>query len=105
MSGTYYVYTLASRTRRLYIGVTNDIQRRVIEHREGRVPGFTKQYKICRLVHYEIFRDIRAAIAREKEIKGWRREKKLWLIERENRTWEDLAEKLWPKYEKTKASK
>lgn len=97
MSGTYYVYILGSRSRRLYAGVTNDLQRRVIEHREERVPGFTKQYKINRLVHFEMFGDIRVAIAREKEIKGWRREKKVWLIERGNRTWEDLAETLWPK--------
>ena len=97
MSRTYYVYILASRTRRLYAGVTNDLQRRVLEHREGRVPGFTKQYKIFRLVHFEMFGEIRMAIAREKEIKGWRREKKVWLIERNNRTWEDLAEKLWPR--------
>jgi putative endonuclease len=96
MNGTYYVYIVASRSRRLYTGVTNDLQRRVIEHREGLVPGFTKQYQASRLVHFEIFGDIRMAIAREKEIKGWRREKKVWLIERDNRTWEDLAEKLWP---------
>lgn len=102
MSGTYYVYIVASRTRRLYVGVTNDLQRRVIEHREGTVPGFTKQYKIFRLVHFEIFGDIRVAIAREKEIKGWRREKKLWLIERDNGTWEDLAEKLWPEMQRKK---
>lgn len=86
----------------MYAGVTNDLQRRVIEHREGKVPGFTKQYKISRLVHFEMFGDIWMAIAREKEIKGWRREKKVWLIERNNRTWEDLAEKLWPEYEKQK---
>ncbi|HEV2314349.1 MAG TPA: GIY-YIG nuclease family protein [Candidatus Acidoferrales bacterium] len=102
MSGTYYVYIVASRSRRLYTGVTNDLQRRVNEHREGAVPGFTKQYKIFRLVHFEILGDIRAAIAREKEIKGWRREKKLWLIERENSTWEDLSEKLWPEMHRKK---
>jgi putative endonuclease len=96
MNGTYYVYVLASRSRRLYTGVTNNLQRRVSEHHTGMVPGFTKQYKISRLVYFEMFGDIRAAIGREKEIKGWRREKKVWLIERDNRTWEDLAEKLWP---------
>ncbi|MHB8540061.1 MAG: GIY-YIG nuclease family protein [Candidatus Acidiferrales bacterium] len=103
MRGTYYVYIVASRTRRLYTGVTNDLQRRVIEHRDGAVPGFTKQYKIFRLVHFEIFGDIRVAIAREKEIKGWRREKKMWLIERDNRSWEDLAEKLWPGMQRKRA--
>ena len=97
MDRTYCVYILASRTRRLYAGVTNDLQRRVLEHREGKVPGFTKQYKIFRLVHFEMFGEITMAIAREKEIKGWRREKKVWLIERNNKTWEDLAEKLWPR--------
>lgn len=81
----------------MYAGVTNDLQRRVLEHREGKVPGFKKQYMICRLVHFETFGEIRIAIAREKEIKGWRREKKVWLIEGNNRTWEDLAEKLWPR--------
>jgi len=105
MDGTYYVYIVASRSRRLYTGVTNDLQRRVIEHREGVAPGFTKQYKIFRLVHFEVFGDIRMAIAREKEIKGWRREKKLWLIERDNRTWEDLSEKLWPGMQQTRERK
>ncbi|MGD1212751.1 MAG: GIY-YIG nuclease family protein [Candidatus Acidiferrales bacterium] len=91
MSRTYYVYILASRSRNLYTGVTNSLGRRLVEHREGRVPGFTTRYKIFRLVHYEVFRDVRAAIAREKEIKAWRRERKLWLIKRHNPTWEDLA--------------
>ena len=91
MSNTYWVYILASRTRHLYVGVTNDLQRRMFEHRHGLVPGFTARYNIHRLVHCEAFADIRDAIAREKEIKGWRREKKIWLIERDNGTWEDLA--------------
>jgi len=64
------------------------------EHRDGLVPGFTSQCRIFRLVHFEIFGDIQLAIAREKEIKSWRREKKLWLIERDNPTWEDLSEAL-----------
>ncbi len=88
---TYYVYILASRSRTLYTGVTNDLLRRMVEHRDGLVPGFTSQYRIFRLVHFEIFGDIRLAIAREKEIKGWRREKKLWLIERDNPTWEEFT--------------
>ena len=83
--------------------MTNNLQRRVVEHRAGLVSGFTKQYKISRLVHFETFRDIRVAIAREKEIKGWRREKKIWLIDRDNRTWEDLAEKLWQEMRNRKA--
>jgi putative endonuclease len=91
MSGAYFVYILASRSRTLYVGVTNDLERRIGEHREGLVPGFTSQYRVFRLVYFEAFTDVRSAIAREKEIKGWRREKKVWLIERHNRTWEDLA--------------
>jgi putative endonuclease len=81
MSRTFYVYTLASRSRTLYTGVTNELERRVIERRHGRVSGFNAQYRIFRLVHFEMFVDIAVAIAREKEIKGWRREKKIRLIE------------------------
>jgi len=94
MNRTYFVYILASRSRNLYTGVTNNLQRRIVEHREGVVPGFTARYRILRLVHFELFADIRYAIAREKEIKAWRREKKIWLIERHNPTWEDLAQRL-----------
>jgi putative endonuclease len=96
MSKTYWVYILASRSRNLYIGVTNDLQRRMVEHRQGLVLGFTARYNIFRLVHCEQFADIRDAIAREKEIKGWRREKKIRLIERDNPTWEDFAEQFAP---------
>jgi putative endonuclease len=94
MSHTYCVYILASRSRNLYTGVTNNLERRVVEHRQGLVPAFTARYRIFRLVHFERFADIRDAIAREKEIKAWRREKKIWLIERDNPTWADLAEHL-----------
>jgi len=93
MCKNYVVYILASRSRNLYTGMTNDLERRLIEHRESLVPGFTSQYKIFRLVHFEVFNHVRDAIAREKEIKSWRREKKLWLIERNNPTWENLAER------------
>jgi len=91
MTRTYFVYILSSRSRTLYTGVTNDLQRRLREHREGRVHGFTARYNIFRLVHFEMFANIRTAIAREKEIKGWRREKKVSLIERQNATWADLT--------------
>jgi putative endonuclease len=94
MSRTYFVYMLASRSRSLYVGVTNDLGRRMVEHRDGLVPGFTSRYRIFRLVHFEVFGDIRTAVAREKEIKAWRREKKIWLIERNNPTWEDMARHL-----------
>jgi putative endonuclease len=71
MCNTYCVYVLASRSRNLYTGVTNNLERRMIEHRQGLVPGFTSRYQVFRLVHFELFGDIRDAIAREKEIKGW----------------------------------
>jgi putative endonuclease len=94
MSRNYCVYILASRSRNLYTGVTNNLEQRLRQHREGLIPGFTSRYRIFRLVHYEVFGDIRLAIAREKEIKGWRREKKLLLISQHNPVWEDLAERL-----------
>lgn len=98
MSRTYYVYILASRSRNLYTGVTNNLERRIAQHRSGLIPGFTKRrYRIFRLVHYELFGDIRMAIAREKEIKKWRHQKKVWLIERENPRWEDLSAEWFPK--------
>jgi putative endonuclease len=93
---TYVVYILSSLSRILYIGVTNDLERRLTEHRVGLVPGFTSQYRILRLVHFECFGDIRDAIAREKELKGWRRSKKVALIELKNGTWADLAASLCP---------
>jgi putative endonuclease len=94
MSTTYCVYILASRSRNLYTGITNNLERRLVEHRQGLIPGFTSHYRIFRLVHFERFSDIRDAIAREKEIKAWRRQKKIWLIDRNNPTWADLAERL-----------
>jgi len=93
---TYFVYTRASRSRILYTGVTNNLERRIIEHRQGVIPGFTANYKIYRLVHFEVFADIRDAIRREKEIKGWRREKKLALIQANHPMWADLSNGLSP---------
>jgi len=87
----YYVYILASRSRVLYIGVTNDLRARILQHRSGEIGGFTSDYKVHRLVYYELHAWVQNAIAREKQLKRWRREKKVWLIERENPTWEDLA--------------
>ena len=103
MDRTYCVYILASRSRNLYTGVTNNLQRRLAEHRQGLVPGFTSRYRIFRLVHFETFTDICYAIAREKEIKAWRREKKVWLIKRQNPRWEDLAAALFSTEQKPKA--
>jgi putative endonuclease len=92
---TYYVYILASaRNGTLYIGVTNDLIRRVWEHRESIVPGFTKTYGVNRLVYYEMFDDIHAAIAREKRLKKYKREWKINLIQQNNVEWDDLYEKL-----------
>ena len=88
----YFVYMLASkRNGTLYVGVTNDLARRVGEHKDKQVAGFTKKYGVDILVWYEVFNDINDAIAREKQIKGWNRVWKLRLIEKDNSGWNDLA--------------
>lgn len=76
----------------LYVGMSNDLVRRVREHKEKHIAGFTKRYNLHRLVYYEEFQDVRKAIAREKELKGWRREKKIALIESINPDWKDLSQ-------------
>jgi putative endonuclease len=88
----YYVYMMTNRSRVLYIGITNDLRRRVREHKEKLVPGFTQRYNITQLVYYEETPDVRAAIAREKQIKGWLRAKKVALIESVNPGWRDLGD-------------
>jgi len=88
----YFVYIIASRSRTLYVGVTNDLERRVYEHKHKLISGFTAKYKITRLVHFEETEDVMSAIEREKQIKGWTRAKKVALVEAANPTWEDLAE-------------
>lgn len=88
---TYWTYLLASRTRVLYVGVTNDLARRVEEHRAGRGGAFTKRYRVRRLVYAEEHADVRDAIRREKQVKGWRRERKVALVEAANPEWRDLA--------------
>jgi putative endonuclease len=98
MEKLYYVYILASRSRVLYTGVTNDLMRRTFEHRQGLVPGFTSRYRIHRLVYFESFRDVRDAIAREKEIKSWVREKRAVLIAAKNPTWEDFGADWFPPF-------
>jgi putative endonuclease len=100
VSRIYCIYILASRSRNLYIGVTNDLDRRMLEHRQGLIPGFTSQYRIFHLVHFQGFGNINEAIAREKEIKAWRREKKIRLIEHDNAAWHDLAEHLPNQYKR-----
>jgi putative endonuclease len=88
----YYVYIMASASRTLYTGVTNNLERRVVEHRDKLHEGFTAQYNINRLVYFEVFGDVRAAINREKQIKGWTRIKKMALIESLNRDWKNLSD-------------
>ena len=95
MNKIYYVYILASaRNGTLYIGVTNDLGRRVWEHKEGMVRGFTKKYGVHTLVYYELFEDVNAAIYRETRLKKYKREWKLNLIEQRNPDWKDLAHTL-----------
>jgi putative endonuclease len=86
----YFVYIMASRSRTLYTGVTHDLRRRVAEHKAGSVPGFTSRFRVTQLVYYEVTSDAYAAIAREKQIKAWRREKRVALIESANPGWHDL---------------
>ena len=88
----YYVYILASDSRVLYTGVTNDLQRRVYRHKTGMLPGFTKRYSVTRLVYFEMTTDVRSALEREKQLKAWRRSKKVELIEAENPLWSDLTQ-------------
>jgi len=98
MEKLYYVYILASRSRTLYTGVTNNLLGRISQHRECIVKGFTSRYRIHRLVHFEMYRDVRSAIAREKQIKGWGRGKKVDLIDLKNPSWNDLAGDLFPRF-------
>jgi putative endonuclease len=87
----FYVYLLASRKQgTLYLGVTNDLVRRVYQHKSGEIPGFTSRYGVARLVWFECYDDPENAIAREKELKKWRRVWKIELIEKDNPDWRDL---------------
>ncbi len=88
---TYYVYILANATRRLYIGVTNNLERRMYEHKHKLIPGFTSKYGHSWLVYYESTEDVTAAIAREKQLKGWLRSRKMALVETMNHEWQDLS--------------
>ena len=88
----YYVYIMTNRSRTLYIGVTNNLQRRMYEHKHHLMTGFTSKYDLTRLVYFEETSDVNIAIAREKQIKGWLRAKKVALIESMNPDWRDLSE-------------
>lgn len=88
---TYYVYIMTNKSKTLYTGVTNNLERRVYEHKKKLVPGFTSKYNITKLVYYEEGNDVNVALAREKQIKGWLRAKKIALIESVNPEWKDLS--------------
>jgi len=91
MEKTYYVYILASQTRVLYVGITSNIEQRVFQHKTHAFGGFTAKYNVTNLVHFERYGTVMTAIWREKEIKGWRREKKIALIESANPKWRGLS--------------
>ena len=94
-SKTYYVYILTNWNNKvMYIGMTNDLVRRVFEHRQKTIKGFTEKYNVHKLVYFDVCEDVNSAIAREKELKKWRREKKDQLVAEMNPGWLDLAEEL-----------
>jgi len=82
---------MSSESRVLYVGVTNNLRRRVIEHQEGIVEGFSQKYKIKKLIYFEEYTNVNEAITREKQLKNWRREKKVFIIEQLNKEWKDLS--------------
>src|ERR1700722_16844022 len=88
----YFVYIVCSRSGTLYVGMTNSIYRRALQHKRGDVEGFARMYHCDRLVYYESFDDVHKAIGREKQLKGWRQSRKIALIEWKNPRWADLAE-------------
>lgn len=93
MDYKFWVYIMSSRSGTLYIGMTNDIDKRVEDHKLKLIEGFSSKYNCTRLVYYESFDDVRNAIDREKQLKGWRRSKKVALIESIHPKWQDLSEK------------
>jgi len=95
LSKQYYVYITASASKRLYVGVTNNLQRRIQEHRGDGIETFAKKYAITKLVHFEQTQEITSAITREKQLKGWTRAKKIALIETDNPDWRDLYSELF----------
>jgi putative endonuclease len=97
MQSPFFVYILASHSRVLYTGSTRDFLRRMHQHRNGLIAGFTRKYRVNRLVYYEDAGDARSAFQRERQIKGWSRQKKIRLIESVNAGWLDLAEDWYPR--------
>jgi len=88
----YYVYIMSNKAHRLYTGITSTIEGRVFQHKTKALEGFTSRYNFDRLVHFEEFSDVRSAIDREKQLKGWTRARKIALIEAQNPWWHDLSE-------------
>jgi len=88
---SYYVYIMTNKSGTLYTGVTNNLARRIVEHKQGKGSQFTTRYHITCLLHFEETRDVHAALAREKQLKGWTRAKKLELIASTNPQWDDLS--------------
>jgi len=86
-----FIYILANESKTLYIGVTNDLSRRIYEHKNKLIDGFTKKYNITKLVYFEVFKNIEDAIRREKQLKNWHRQWKINLIEKSNKEWKDLS--------------
>jgi putative endonuclease len=91
----HFVYILASISGTLYVGVTDDLIERILQHKQGKFDGFTKKYKVDRLVYFEVVNDDKAARLREVQVKGYSRAKKIALIEKDNPSWEDLSGSLW----------
>jgi len=91
---TYFVYIVTNNSKTLYTGVTSNLHRRVFQHKHKLIKGFTYRYNIDKLIYYEEFEDVMDAICREKQIKGWTRQKKIELIEKHNPVWKDYAEYL-----------
>ena len=87
----YYIYIMTNKSGTLYVGMTNDIKKRVYEHKNKLIAGFTKKYNINRLIYFETFSDVYSAITREKTIKGWLRKKKIDLVNSTNPYWNDLS--------------
>ncbi len=92
----FHMYIVSNRSKTLYVGFTGNLRQRIYDHKTGRFDGFTKRYKINRLVYYERFKYANNGINREKQVKGWRRIKKIQLVVSMNPTWQDLAEDWFP---------
>jgi putative endonuclease len=98
---TYYVYIMTSETGTFYTGITSNLKRRIFEHKSKAIPGFTSRYNATKLIYVETFKTPDAAIRREKQIKAWRREKKIELIDSKNPAWHDLAADWYADYKES----